>query len=212
MVSFDYATGDGTATQPADYADTPGSKTIAFAGSQTTITVPVAGDALDEFDETFTVGLSNINAPNTIGDATGQVTITDDDLPAVAPDPDPVPVPSNEFDLPKTGKANTKKGKLTLDIDLPGAGVLEAEQAGGGGNRLFAWAKSKALIKPASVQVAGPGTAKLVLKPSKTGLKKLKRKAKGPKVGKLNVKVDFTFTPTGGTPGAKTGKYKLKLR
>ena len=57
--SVNYATADGTATAPADYAATSG--TLNFAAGETTkqVTVLVHGDTLDEANETFTLNLSN---------------------------------------------------------------------------------------------------------------------------------------------------------
>ena len=57
-VTVNYATADGTATAPSDYASAAG--TLAFAPGTTTqtITVPVTGDVINEPDGTFTVTLS----------------------------------------------------------------------------------------------------------------------------------------------------------
>ncbi|HXH42086.1 MAG TPA: FG-GAP-like repeat-containing protein, partial [Thermoanaerobaculia bacterium] len=79
-VTFNYATADGTAIAPGDYATTSG--TLGFSpGTLTrTIAVPVFGDAVTEADETFTVALSSpTNA--TITTATGTGTIQNDDFP-----------------------------------------------------------------------------------------------------------------------------------
>ncbi|HYZ18358.1 MAG TPA: Calx-beta domain-containing protein [Gaiellaceae bacterium] len=83
-VTVDYATSDGTATAPADYAARTGQVTFAPGEATRAVTVPVNGDLLDEADETFTVELSGpVNA--TISDALGLATITDDDaLPALS--------------------------------------------------------------------------------------------------------------------------------
>ena len=79
-VSVDYATADGTATAPADYAATSGTLTFAPGQATKTVTVQVVGDTLDELDETFTVNLSNaVNAA--ILDPTGLGTIVDNDPP-----------------------------------------------------------------------------------------------------------------------------------
>ena len=51
-----------------------------------------------------------------------------------------------------------------------------------------------------------------MVKPSARGLRKLRRLAKGPGVGKLKVRVEFTYKPTGGTANSKTRAYTLKLR
>ena len=78
VVTAAYATADGTATAPADYAATAGTVTFPVGVTTRTITVPVAGDLLDEINETYTLNLSNpTNA--TIADGTGVGTITDDD-------------------------------------------------------------------------------------------------------------------------------------
>jgi bacillolysin len=77
-VGFQAATSNGTATQPADYVATSGPGSIAIGETETTVSVPVKGDTVDEPNETFNVALSSpTNA--TIADATGVVTITDDD-------------------------------------------------------------------------------------------------------------------------------------
>ncbi|MGH2705739.1 MAG: Calx-beta domain-containing protein, partial [Actinomycetota bacterium] len=78
QVTVDFATADSTAVSPADYTAGGGTLTFGIAEATKTVTVPVAGDVLDEDDETFTVNL--FNARNaTIGDAQGSGTITDDD-------------------------------------------------------------------------------------------------------------------------------------
>ena len=81
-IDVDYATADDTASAPADYAATGGTLTFAPNDTDTTreVTIDAQGDLLDEFDEIFTVGLSNpSNAA--IVDGTGTGTITDDDWP-----------------------------------------------------------------------------------------------------------------------------------
>ena len=77
-VSVNYATSNGTATAPADYAAASG--TIRFAPGETSkpIQVALVGDTIYEPNETFTVALSNsVNATIAVGSATG--TIDDDD-------------------------------------------------------------------------------------------------------------------------------------
>ncbi|HWL32596.1 MAG TPA: Calx-beta domain-containing protein [Gaiellaceae bacterium] len=78
-VIVDYATADGTAVAPADYAAASG--TVTFAPGETTKTIPVAvkGDALDENAETFFVNLSNAGNA-TIAKGQGVATVTDNDL------------------------------------------------------------------------------------------------------------------------------------
>ena len=59
-ITVDYASADGTAVAPGDYTGVSG--TLSFAPGQVskTVDVNIQGDVLDEFDETFTVQLSNL--------------------------------------------------------------------------------------------------------------------------------------------------------
>jgi Domain of unknown function (DUF4394)/Calx-beta domain/Domain of unknown function (DUF4214) len=84
QVRVDFATQDGTATSPSDYAATQGTLTFNPGTTTQTITVPVVGDTTVEPDETFRVVLSNpVNA--TLGTpSTGTGTITNDDQAAAA--------------------------------------------------------------------------------------------------------------------------------
>jgi Calx-beta domain/RTX calcium-binding nonapeptide repeat (4 copies) len=78
LVSVQYATTDGTATVPSDYASASGTLTFAPGQRSKSITVSVVSDLTIEQDETFTVTLSNpLNATIASGTATG--TITNDD-------------------------------------------------------------------------------------------------------------------------------------
>jgi len=76
--SVRFATADGTAAAPGDYASATG--TITFAPSQTnkSIDVAVVGDNAFEPDETFTVGLSEA-VNGTIARRSASGTITNDD-------------------------------------------------------------------------------------------------------------------------------------
>ena len=83
-VAVDYATANGAAVAPADYAATSG--TLNFAAGETTksVTVNVNGDTLDEINETYNLNLSN-PSNSSLGDSVGLGTITDDDpLPALS--------------------------------------------------------------------------------------------------------------------------------
>ena len=77
-VSVDFITADDTAQAGADYTTNSGTLTFAPGDTAKTAVVDVLGDAFDEFDETFTVNLSN-PISTTIRDATGVGTIIDDD-------------------------------------------------------------------------------------------------------------------------------------
>ena len=79
-VTVEYATGSGTATDGTDYTGTTGTLTLSAGVTTGTIVVPITTDTTDESDETATLTLSNPNNA-TIGDATSDLVITDDDAP-----------------------------------------------------------------------------------------------------------------------------------
>jgi hypothetical protein len=79
-VQVNYATADGTATQPADYTNTSGTLTFTAGTTSQTITVPVIGETIPEANETFFVNLSGATN-STISDNQGLGTITNDDVP-----------------------------------------------------------------------------------------------------------------------------------
>ncbi len=85
QVTVNYAdAGTGTATSGTDYtAITAGALTFAVGDTTKTIGVTVAGDSLDEADETVVVTLSSATNA-TISGATGTGTITNDDSQPVA--------------------------------------------------------------------------------------------------------------------------------
>jgi hypothetical protein len=78
-VTVNWATADGTATQPSDYA--PGSGVLTFTPGQTTktVTVVVNGDMASEGNETFFVNLTGASGAG-VSDAQGQATIMNDDM------------------------------------------------------------------------------------------------------------------------------------
>jgi hypothetical protein len=77
-VTVDYATSDGSATAGSDYTAASGTLTFAPGETEQTVDVTVAGDAIVELDEAFTVTLS---APSnaTLSDSEATGTITNDD-------------------------------------------------------------------------------------------------------------------------------------
>ena len=81
-VTVAYATADAGAAAGSDYTARSGSVTLAAGSTSATIKVPVAGDTIDESDESFTVGLS-APAGVDVADGTGTARIVDDDPTAV---------------------------------------------------------------------------------------------------------------------------------
>jgi hypothetical protein len=77
-VTVSFATSNGTAGAPADYAATSGSLSFPAGTTTRTITVNVAGDTLDEANETFNVNLSNATNASIV-DGQGVGTINDND-------------------------------------------------------------------------------------------------------------------------------------
>ena len=88
-ITVRYATADGTATSPADFAAAPANAALTFAPGVTsqTISLQVKNDALDEADtETFTLELSSPDNATLDSDpltATGTIN-DDDDLPSLS--------------------------------------------------------------------------------------------------------------------------------
>ena len=77
-ITVDYATADGTATQPGDYTQTTGTLTIDAGDTSASIEVPIVDDKVDESQESFTLSLSNATNA-TIGDAQANGIILDGD-------------------------------------------------------------------------------------------------------------------------------------
>ena len=78
VATVNYATTDGTAAAPTDYIDTSGTLTFPAGTTTQTFVVPIAGDMLDENDETFVVTLSNPTLA-TLGLSQVTTTIVNDD-------------------------------------------------------------------------------------------------------------------------------------
>jgi hypothetical protein len=81
--SVNWASADGTATQPGDYTAASGTANFTAGTTQQQVTVNVNGDVAAESDETFTVNLAS-PVDLTVNDGTGTGTITNDDfVPAI---------------------------------------------------------------------------------------------------------------------------------
>lgn len=82
-MTVDYTTVEGTATAGVDYTAQSGRLTFAAGETVQTIAVPIMGDTLHEWSETFSLVLSNPDYA-AIEDGEGVGTITDDDEPPTA--------------------------------------------------------------------------------------------------------------------------------
>ena len=81
-VTVDYATADGTAVAGSDYTAAAGTLTFAPGTSRATVAVAVLDDTTSEFEETFSLTLSNPSGAG-LDDTTATATINDDDAPTV---------------------------------------------------------------------------------------------------------------------------------
>ncbi len=107
-VTVDWASANGTATAPADYTSASGALTFTSGQTSKTVTITINDDALNEADETLTVGLSNATNA-TIADNSGIITITDND-----------PIPTIQF-TQSTQSVAEDVGTVTLTAQLSAA-------------------------------------------------------------------------------------------
>jgi hypothetical protein len=104
VVTVAYATADGSAGSPDDFAARSGTLVFLAGDTSKTVSVTLNDDQVDEPDETFTLGLSSaVNA--SLADALGVGTILDDDAsqtppPPPPPDENPPPSPPPEENPP----------------------------------------------------------------------------------------------------------------
>lgn len=108
-ITVDYGTVDVSATDGADYTGQTGTATILAGDTSTTVSVPVADDALYEGDESLTLDLSGASGGSVV-DGQGLGTVTDDD-----------PLPTIDVDSPTVGEADGT-GSFTISLDTA-AGV-----------------------------------------------------------------------------------------
>lgn len=80
-VTVNYTTVSGSATVGSDFSQTNGTLTIAPGATTGFISVSIVTDSVDEFNETFTMVLSNASGA-TLNDAVGLCALTDDDGPS----------------------------------------------------------------------------------------------------------------------------------
>ncbi len=106
-ITVRYATANGTAVAPSDYAATSGTLTFAPGVTSQSVTVMVNGDVLYENDETFLLNLSAATGA-VIADGHGQATILNDDAPPDVSIDDPAPVTE--------GNVGFKRMALTVEL------------------------------------------------------------------------------------------------
>lgn len=138
-VGVNYATADGTATQPADYTSTSGSLTFTPGQTTSTITVPVIGETVPEANESYFVNMSGATNA-TISDNQGVGTITNDDVPVtVSPATVPNATVAAAYSQTITASGGTgpysfsiTAGALPAGLTLSAGGVLSGTPTAGG--------------------------------------------------------------------------------
>jgi hypothetical protein len=201
-VSVKYATADGTAKQPADYAAAAGTLTFAPGETARSVVVKVAGDTLVEPGETFTVTLSAPVAA-TLGTAAASGSITDDDEP-VSEVPGEVPTGGLFCGRQHRGRCKGLKAKG----QFPGPGnaswTFDAYNPTPG--------KSGKTVRLARVKrtIGGAGTVAVTCRLKGRKADKLLRKVRKAKL--TTVRVTTTFTDAAGRKTTTTVDVKLKKK
>jgi len=125
-VTVGFATVDGTATGPADYAPTNGTLTFAPGETVKSIIVEVRGDMVDEDDESFSVQLVNpSNATITVTNGVGVIT-DDDSAPALSIGDDTV-IEGNE---------GTTNAVFTVALSNPSSRTVTVDYASADGTAI----------------------------------------------------------------------------
>jgi CSLREA domain-containing protein len=116
-VTVDWATAEGTATDPEDYQSSSGTVTFVPSDTMETIQVPVNGDVIDEgTSESFTVDLSNAGGA-TISDGQATGTITDDDASTISIGDETV----------TEGNSGTTSATFTVSLSTPSASTVTVD-------------------------------------------------------------------------------------
>jgi hypothetical protein len=108
--------------------------------------------------------------------------------------------PSNQFMIGKP-KRHKRKGTATIPVTVPGPGSLVLSGKGVKPQRPLRAAHARA-----AKTVTAAGTVKLKIVPRGKAKRKLRR------IGTAKVRINVTFTPTGGSPSAQSKKIKLIRR
>jgi CSLREA domain-containing protein len=116
-VTVDWATAEGTATDPEDFQAASGTVTFAPSDTSETVNVTVNGDVIDEgASESFTVNLSNAGGA-TILDGQAAGAITDDDAATISIDDETV----------TEGNTGTTPATFTVSLSTPSASTVTVD-------------------------------------------------------------------------------------
>ncbi|HKH16824.1 MAG TPA: Calx-beta domain-containing protein [Solirubrobacteraceae bacterium] len=193
-VAVSYATADGTATQPADYAAVSGSVSFAPGETAKTVAVAVKGDLLEEADETFRLVLSSPSGA-TLGTAQGTGTIVDDDEAAPGSE-GPGTVDRDDLFCGRQHRGKCKGMKFKGLFDRPGNAVWTfAAYNPKPGSAAAAAARQLQLGRVGkAIKKAGTVSGRFKLRGAKAD--RLAKKVK--RAGYRNIRVTLAFTTKAG--------------
>jgi Calx-beta domain len=181
-VTVDFATGDGTAAAPSDYAATSGTLTFASGETSATVIVQVNGDTTKEPNETFNVNLANAAGNATIVDGHALGTIVNDDRKRGP----------HKFALGEA-QLNHATGTARLAVTVPGPGKLAISGSG-----------VKAAGAVVARSVPATGMVQLLIKASGTKARRLNQ------IGTVTVRARVTYAPIGGRPSTRSKNVRLE--
>ena len=152
QVTVEYATADGTATQPADYTSTSGTLTFAAGDTTKTVSVPIEDDSVPDDGETFTLTLSSPSGASIVdGTATGTIHNTE---PGPAPHATGVELVADdsgdgawtsgetvEVRLTFSAAVTVADGTPTVGVSV-GGNVATLDYASGSGSATLAFSRS----------------------------------------------------------------------
>ena len=123
-ITIDYATADGSAIAGEDYEAIVGTVTFAPGETTKTIEVPLLGDSIDEFNESFSLNLSNGN----------NVTITDSQAIANLDDNDAAPNLTVGDVSVTEGDNGITNASFTINLDNPSGKEITVDYSSLDGN------------------------------------------------------------------------------
>ncbi len=141
-ITVAFTTANGSATQPSDYTLTSGTLTFDPAETLQTVNVPIVGDTDSEGNETFFVNLSSpTNAA--FGDAQGQGTILNDELPGLS---------INDVTVTE-GNSGTSNATFTVTLSPPAAGSVTVQYATANGTATGATPTTQSFSNTAAITI-----------------------------------------------------------
>jgi uncharacterized repeat protein (TIGR01451 family) len=205
-VTVSYATADGTAKQPGDYAAASGSLTFAPGETSKSVAVAVNGDLIEEPSETFALVLSSPSGA-TLGTASGTGTIVDDDKDAPENEP-PGSVDPNGLFCGRQHRGKCRGIKFKGVFDRPGNAVwtFAAYNASPGSSAAAAATRIKLGSKARSIPRAGTFSVRFKVRGAKAD--RLRKKIK--RAGFRDLRVSLAFTTPEGKRYVVQGRSRLK--